>query len=123
MEKKKKISTPRRSEIWLVNFDPTLGAEIRKTRPALILQNDVANAHSPVTIVAAVTSQFNPPLYPTEVLVQRGEGGLTEESAILLNQIRTIDNVRLIRRVGMITSDTMIRVGGALKISLGLVEI
>lgn len=123
MAKKKKINVPRRGEIWLVNFDPTLGAEIRKTRPALILQNDVANAHSPVTIVVATTSQFDLPLYPTEVLVRRGGGGLREESVVLLNQIRTIDKVRLIRPMGVIAFDTMIRVGYALKISLGLEEI
>jgi mRNA-degrading endonuclease toxin of MazEF toxin-antitoxin module len=47
-----------------VNFDPTIGAEIQKTRLALIVQNDIANRHSPITIVAAITSQFDEPLYP-----------------------------------------------------------
>ena len=60
---------PKRGDIYLVNFDPTVGAEIRKTRPALILQNDIANKSSPVTIVAAITSKFDDPLYPTEVLI------------------------------------------------------
>ena len=55
---------PKRGDIYLVNFDPTLGAEIRKTRPALILQNDIANKYSPVTIVAAISSKFDDPLYP-----------------------------------------------------------
>ena len=49
---------PKRGDIYLVNFDPTLGAEIRKTRPALILQNDIANKYSPVTIVAAISSKY-----------------------------------------------------------------
>lgn len=123
MVKRKKVVTPRRGEIWLVNFDPTIGAEIRKTRPALILQNDVANVHSPVTIVAAITSQFDLPLYPTETLIQEGEGGLKEESVVLLNQMRTIDNVRLIRRMGIITQDTINRVDEAVKISLSLIDI
>jgi mRNA interferase MazF len=60
----------------LVNFDPTIGSEIKKTRPALILQNDVSNQYSPITIVAAITSQFTEPLYPTEVLIKVPEGGL-----------------------------------------------
>ncbi len=60
---------PKRGDIYLVNFDPTLGAEIRKTRPALILQNDIANKYSPVTIVAAISSKYDNPLYPTEVLI------------------------------------------------------
>ena len=50
---------PRRGDIYLVNFDPTLGAEIRTTRPALILQNDIANKSSPVTIVAAISPKFD----------------------------------------------------------------
>ena len=54
----------------MVNFDTTIGSEIKKTRPALILQNDVSNQYSPITIVAALTSQFTEPLYPTEVLIK-----------------------------------------------------
>ena len=57
------MNNPKRGEIYLVNFEPTVGAEIRKTRPALVLQNDIANRHSPITIVAAVTSQFDDMLY------------------------------------------------------------
>ncbi|WP_245587434.1 type II toxin-antitoxin system PemK/MazF family toxin [Cylindrospermum stagnale] len=77
--------------MYLVNFDPTVGAEIKKTRPALILQNDVSNQHSPITVVAAITSQFTEPLYPTEVLIKVPEGGLQIDSVVLLNQIRSID--------------------------------
>lgn len=56
MLSKAKIIYPQRGEIYLVNFDPTIGSEIKKTRPALILQNDVSNQYSPITIVAAITS-------------------------------------------------------------------
>jgi mRNA-degrading endonuclease toxin of MazEF toxin-antitoxin module len=52
------VSYPRRGEVYLVNFDPTLGAEIKKTRPALVLQNDIGNRYSPLTIVAAITSHL-----------------------------------------------------------------
>lgn len=100
-----------------------MGAEIRKTRPALVLQNDVANRHSPVTIVAAVTSKFTLPLYPTEVLVAAPEGGLTVDSVVLLNQVRTIDKQRLVRRIGTLKSDTMARVNGAIQVSFGLLKI
>ena len=58
----RKITYPKRGEVYLVNFDPTIGAEIKKTRPALIIQNDIANRWSPITIVAALTSQFDDPL-------------------------------------------------------------
>src|SRR5437879_2756375 len=101
------VSHPKRGDICLVNFDPTLGAEIQKTRPALILQNDIANRHSPITIVAAISSKFDEPLYPTEVLIAAPEGGLRVDSAALLNQIRSIDKRRLVRRLGAIRPSTM----------------
>jgi mRNA interferase MazF len=112
---------PRRGEIWLVNFEPTVGPEIRKTRPALILQNDTANQYSPVTIVAALSSQVSEDLYPTEVLIPAGEGGLPKASLVLLNQLRTIDKQRLVKKMGTIHAETMLRVEQALMISLGLV--
>ena len=118
---KAKATYAKRGEVYLVNFDPTIGSEIKKTRPALILQNDIANRHSPITIVAAITSQFDEPLYPTEVLIQAGEGGLSKDSVVLLNQIRSIDKARLIKRLGRLKQATMRRVDRALHISFGLV--
>ncbi len=117
------VKFPKRGEVYLVNFDPTLGAEIKKTRPALILQNDIANQYSPVTIVAAITTKFNEHLYPTEVLIAPPEGGLRRESVVLLNQVRTVDKRRLVKRVGAVSSVTMLKVGRALEISLGLMDI
>lgn len=114
---------PRRGEVWLISFDPTIGAEIRKTRPALILQNDVANAASPITIAAAITSRFEEPLYPTEVPIRAKEGGLAADSAALLNQLRSIDKQRLIRRLGRLSPETMARVNQALAISVGLIAL
>jgi mRNA interferase MazF len=106
-----------------VNFDPTLGAEIRKTRPALIVQNDLANRYSAITIVAAITSQFDEPLYPTEVWIRAPEGGLRVDSVALLNQIRSIDKQRLVRRLGSLRPSTMQRVDRAILISMGLIKI
>lgn len=123
MAHKRAVIYPRRGEVYLVNFDPVIGSEIRKTRPALILQNDIANRHSPLTIVAAITSQFEEPLYPTEVLLTAGEGGTTKDSVILLNQIRSVDKRRLVRRLGAIRSESMRRVDRSLQISLGLISI
>jgi mRNA interferase MazF len=117
------MNNPKRGEIYLVNFEPTVGAEIRKTRPALVLQNDIANRHSPITIVAAVTSKFDETLYPTEVLVTAPEGGLSVDSVILLNQIRSIDKRRVARRLGTISPATMKKVERSLQISLGLLKV
>jgi mRNA interferase MazF len=65
MAAKLELMQPKRGEIYLVSFEPTIGAEIKKTRPALILQNDISNEYSPITIVAAISSQFDETLYPT----------------------------------------------------------
>lgn len=113
----------KRGEIYLVNFDSTIGSEIKKTRPALILQNDIANRYSPITIVSAITSQFEEHLYPTEVLVKAPEGGLEVNSVVLLNQIRSADKHRLFKRLGALNQETMRQVDRALLISLSLIEI
>lgn len=123
MGKKTGRITPKRGELYLVNFDPTLGAEIKKTRPALILQNNIANKYSPITIVAAITSKFNDKLYPTEVYIKRDEGGLQEDSVVLLNQIRSIDKRRLLKRLGSLNGSTMEEVDRAVEISLSIVKI
>ena len=115
-----KALIPKQGEIYLVNFDPSVGAEIKKSRPALIIQNNIANRASPVTIVAAITSQFDQELYPTEVFITARISGLTKDSVVLLNQIRTIDKRRLVKRLGAVDRVTMERINRAIMISLGM---
>ncbi len=117
------MSFPRRGEIYLVRFDPNIGHEIQKTRPALIIQNDVSNEYSPITIVAAITSHYGNPPQPREVLIRPGKSGLSIVSAVILNQIRSIDRRRLVKRLGTVDATVMGRVDRAIHISLGLVEI
>ena len=123
MEKKRDITHPKRGEIHIVRLDPTLGSEIRKTRPALIVQNDILNRNSPITIVAPITSKFDDELYPTEVLIAAPEGGLRVDSVVSLNQIRAIDKQRLIKCIGKVSPETMIRVNRAMMITQGLIEV
>jgi mRNA interferase MazF len=113
------VAPLRRGEV-LVSFDPTLRAEIRKTGPALIIQNDVANRWSPVIIVAAISSRFGEPVYPTEVVLVPPEGSLKVPSVVLLNQIRSIDRRRLVKRLGRLRPESMRRVDRAIRISLAL---
>jgi len=68
------VARPRRGELWLVALDPTLGSEIRKTRPAVVVQNDHSNRTASTTIVAPVTSRARARLYPNEALLRAGEG-------------------------------------------------
>jgi mRNA interferase MazF len=81
------------------------------------------NQWSPITIVAAITSKFEERLYPTEVFVRASEGGLAADSVVLLNQIRSVDRGRLVRRLGTVKAETMKGVDRALLLSLGLVEL
>ena len=117
------ISFPKRGEIYLVSFDPALGHEIKKTRPALILQNDIGNEYSLTTIVAAITSKISSRPYPVEVVLYPGRSGLKVPSTVRLDQIRTIDRARRIKRLGEIDSVEMEHVERALQISLGLIVI
>ena len=118
------MNFPKRGEVWLVSFDPTQGAEIRKTRPALVLQNDIANRASPITIVAAITSRSEERrLYPTEVRLAPPEGGLTRESVVLLNQLRSVDKRRLVKPLGGLKPKTLDDVERALRISVGLLSL
>lgn len=116
------MTYPRRGEIYLVTFDPTVGHEIQKTRPALVIQNDTSNQYSPITIVAAISSQFGDPPHPREVVISQPKSGLMKPSAVILNQVRSVDRKRLLKRLGAVDSATMRRVDQALMISLGLVD-
>ena len=118
------MSFPHRGEIYLVEFDPTRGHEIKKTRPALVIQNDIGNRHSAITIVAAITSKLSPKPFPIEVTVEPSSAnGLALRSAIHLDQIRSIDKERLVKHIGVIDPATMRKVETAIKVSLGLMAL
>lgn len=115
---------PRRGEIYLTALDPTLGRGIRKTRPALVIQNDVSNRLSAITILAPITSTVRFPLNPVHVVLMAEQAtGLQVISVALLNQIRAVDRVRLIRKLGAIDEETLQRVEEAIQISLGLIRL
>ena len=116
------MSELKRGEVWLVNLDPTVGHEIKKSRPAIIIQNDLGNKYSPITIIAPITSQNLEKVYPIEVLLIR-TAGLEKNSKVLLNQIRAIDKRRLMKKLGRVDIETMAKVDAAMRISLGLIEI
>jgi mRNA interferase MazF len=114
------MAYPKRGSVYLVNFDPTIGAEIKKTRPAVIISNDVANQYSPIVIVAAITGRAEPKF--DEVLIKAPEAGLTKPSVIQPNQIRSIDKRRLVKKLGDLSKETISDLDIALQITLGLVK-
>lgn len=109
-----------RGDIVLVNLDPVVGSEQGKIRPALVIQNNIGNETSPTTIVAPVTSKIFTKEFPTNVEISSKISKLEKNSTILLNQIRTIDKSRIIRKLSNIDSNSMEKVNLAIKVSLGL---
>lgn len=109
-----------RGDIFLANLELIKGHEQGGIRPVLVIQNNISNKHSPVIIVAAITSKHVEKEYPTNVFISKQESRLNKDSKILLNQIRTIDKQRLIKKIGNIDIFTMGKVDMALKISLAI---
>lgn len=110
-----------RGMVIQINLDPTIGHEIRKSRPCVVVQNDIGNQHSSLTIVAAIEgAEHVRKMYPVNVFVPRGEGGLAKDSVVLCNQIRTVDEARLGRIYGKFDEPIMAAIDQALKISLAL---
>ena len=90
----------KRFEVYLVNLDPTIGREIKKTRPCLIISPDEMNQHIATVIIAPMTTQGRS--YPTRIPCEfQGKAG-----QIVLDQIRTVDRARLVKKLGQIDSAT-----------------
>ncbi len=109
-------------DVYEVNLDPTVGSEIKKKRPAVIIQNNIGNKFSPVTIIAPISSvtEITKPL-PIMVFVKKRKGGLHEDSYVDCGQLRTVDkNLRLVNKLGSLFQRTMLEVDKALRISLSL---
>jgi len=110
----------KRGDVLLVDLEPVKGSEQGRIRPCLVIQNDVGNASSSVTIVAAISSRTEKE-YSFTSLVSAGEGGLSVDSLVLLNQLRTISVAdRVLRKMGSLKPATMQRMDAALRASLGL---
>ena len=113
-------SSIKRGDIYYADLSPVVGSEQGGVRPVLIVQNNVGNRYSPTVIAAAITSQINKAKMPTHITVGAPNYGLTKDSIILTEQIRTLDKRRLRERAGCIPPDDMRRVDEALGVSMGL---
>ena len=109
----------RRGDVVIVRLDPAEGHEMKKTRPAVVVQNDVGNANSSTTIVAPATGTHRG--YPFEVLVEADSSPFEKDSSVRLDQIRVVSIEKRIQSVvGSLDARTMAQVDDALKLSLGL---
>ncbi len=112
----------KRGDIIYADLSPVVGSEQGGIRPVLVIQNDIGNKYSPTVIVAAITSQINKAKLPTHVEINAEEYGITKDSVILLEQIRTIDKKRLKEKVGHLSDELMKKVDDSLQVSFGLIE-
>ena len=110
----------KRGDIYYADLSPVIGSEQGGLRPVLIVQNDVGNRYSPTVIAAAITSQMTKTRLPTHIDVYAESFGLSKDSVILLEQIRTIDKRRLRERMGHVDDVIMKKVDNALTVSFGL---
>lgn len=110
----------RRGEIYYADLSPVVGSEQGGMRPVLIVQNDVGNRYSPTVIAAAITSQQNKARLPTHIEIEARTYGLSKDSIVLLEQVRTLDKRRLREKMGCLDERAMQRVDNAIAISLGL---
>lgn len=109
----------KRGELYFADLSPVLGSEQGGVRPVLVLQNDIGNKYSPTVIVSAITSKLYKAKLPTHISLDAESFGLSKDSIILLEQIRTIDKQRLKEKIGELSYTKMQEVNNALLISLG----
>ena len=117
-------STPavRRGDIFYADLSPVVGSEQGGLRPVLIIQNDVGNRYSPTVIAAAITSRMGKTKLPTHIDIYADRVGLSKDSVILLEQIRTLDKRRLREKMGHLDETVMEEVNNAIAVSFGLHE-
>jgi len=106
-----------KGEIYLADLNPTVGSEIAKTRPVLIISNDINNQYAATVTIVPITSTTEK-IYPFEVFLPKGEGNLKNDSKAKANQIRTIDKSRLKKQLGKINEETLKEIERAILIHL-----
>ena len=110
----------KRGDIYYADLSPVVGSEQGGLRPVLIVQNDVGNKYSPTVIAAAITSRMGKARLPTHIDIPGNDVGLSKDSVVLLEQVRTIDKKRLKEKMGHLDDGTMSSVNNAIQVSLGL---
>jgi mRNA interferase MazF len=103
----------RRGDVFLVNLNPVVGSEVGKTRPAVVVQNDLANRSSPTVTIIPISSSMER-VFPFQVQIPAGEGGLSQESKALCEQIRTVSRDRLLQRLGQLSQERLNQIRTAL---------
>ena len=111
----------KRGDIYYADLSPVVGSEQGGMRPVLIVQNDVGNRYSPTVIAAAITSRQSKTKLPTHIPIEAQGCGLSKDSVVLLEQVRTLDKRRLKEKMGSVDFNSMKEINRALSVSFGLI--
>ena len=114
------MNFPKRGEIWWTDFDPARGAEIKKKRPACVISNNINNEFGALVTVLPI-SDAGKKVYPFEVAVSKSEAGLQKDSKLKCQQIRSVDKMRLLNKIGDLPKEKIRSVEKALAIHLGII--
>jgi mRNA interferase MazF len=109
-----------RGDIYLAALDPVVGNEISKTRPVLVVSNNINNRYAGTVTVLPITSKKLNKMYPFELLLPKGTGNLPKDSKVKADQIRTLDKTRLVKYIGKLKNEHMNLLNEAIKIHLAL---
>lgn len=107
-------------EIWLADLNPRFGTEAGKTRPILVVQSDLLNKSHPSTIVCPITTNVKKGVEILRVNINKDEGGLNQKSSIMIDQLRSIDNKKFVKKIGSLPSSLRRKVVENLKIVMDL---
>ena len=110
----------KRGEIYIAALDPVIGREISKTRPVLVVSNDLNNQFAATVTVLPITSMNLERIYPFEVFLPKGAGALPKNSKVKADQIRTLDKARLSKPLGKVDQEQITAIDKAMRIHLGL---
>ncbi|ESA32346.1 family transcriptional regulator [Leptolyngbya sp. Heron Island J] len=109
----------KRGEVWLANLDPTQGSEQAGIRPVIVFQNDIVSRFSTTTITIPLTTNKRRASLPICVMIERGDGGLTQDSVALCFQLRVLDKKRLLKRLGQLKPKTITELEEVVLVTLG----
>ncbi len=112
--------TINRGEIYLAALDPLIGREIAKTRPVVVVSNNINNQYGGTITVLPITSKNLKKTYPFELILPKGAGNLPKRSKVKADQIRTLDKLRLVKRIGHLEQNEMDKLEDAMRIHLAL---
>lgn len=112
---------PRRGDVFMARLGPHKGSEQAGSRPVIVVSRDSISQNSPVVLIVPVTDRRHKHrIYPSQVVLKQGDGGLTKESVVLGEQLRAISTSRFIRQMGHLSAGGMAEIGEALRIALDL---